>query len=135
MFKLFGFLNTTQQLNTKGIGLGLHICQKIVQQLGGDIICESQWGVGTAFTFVVALHSLQSSKHMEFRRCRNPIQKKYPLIVINEHFEPNHVSLTQRNHPSTRIDLMKPNLFNNGNIPEINNRNHTGNLVDLVNLL
>jgi signal transduction histidine kinase len=25
LFKLFGFLDTTKELNTKGIGLGLHI--------------------------------------------------------------------------------------------------------------
>ena len=26
LFKLFGFIDTTQELNTQGIGLGLHIC-------------------------------------------------------------------------------------------------------------
>jgi hypothetical protein len=25
LFKLFGFIDTTKELNTKGIGLGLHI--------------------------------------------------------------------------------------------------------------
>ena len=29
LFKLFGFLDTTKELNTKGIGLGLHISKKI----------------------------------------------------------------------------------------------------------
>ncbi len=29
LFKLFGFLDTTKELNTKGIGLGLHITKKI----------------------------------------------------------------------------------------------------------
>jgi len=26
LFKLFGYLDTTKELNTQGIGLGLHIC-------------------------------------------------------------------------------------------------------------
>ena len=43
LFKLFGFLETTQQLNTKGIGLGLHICKIIIKQFGGEIICKSKW--------------------------------------------------------------------------------------------
>lgn len=30
LFKLFGFLDTTKEINTKGIGLGLHISKKIV---------------------------------------------------------------------------------------------------------
>jgi len=29
LFKLFGFLDTTKELNTNGIGLGLHICKLI----------------------------------------------------------------------------------------------------------
>ena len=30
LFKLFGFLDTTQELNTKGVGLGLHISKMII---------------------------------------------------------------------------------------------------------
>lgn len=30
MFQLFGFIEQTQDLNPKGIGLGLHICQEVV---------------------------------------------------------------------------------------------------------
>ena len=31
LFQLFGFLEITKELNTKGIGLGLHICKMIIQ--------------------------------------------------------------------------------------------------------
>lgn len=41
LFKLFGFLDETKELNTGGVGFGLHICKMIVQQFGGDIICKS----------------------------------------------------------------------------------------------
>ena len=34
----------------KGTGLGLPICQNIVQKLGGKISCQSKAGVGTTFT-------------------------------------------------------------------------------------
>jgi signal transduction histidine kinase len=30
LFKMFGCLNSTKQMNTQGIGLGLFICKKIV---------------------------------------------------------------------------------------------------------
>lgn len=41
LFKLFGFLDTTKELNTKGIGLGLHISKMICNKFGGDIIVNS----------------------------------------------------------------------------------------------
>ena len=41
LFKLYGFIQETQEINTRGIGLGLHICRQIVRELGGEIICQS----------------------------------------------------------------------------------------------
>lgn len=55
LFKLFGYLDQTKELNTKGIGLGLHICRKIICKFGGEIICQSQWQKGTTFTFLLPL--------------------------------------------------------------------------------
>lgn len=52
LFKLFGFLKTTEKKNTKGIGLGLYISQRIVEFFeGGKIDLHSEIGVGTTFTF------------------------------------------------------------------------------------
>jgi len=47
LFRLFGFLDATKELNKNGIGLGLHICKMIVEQFGGLITCKSEWGKGT----------------------------------------------------------------------------------------
>ena len=55
LFKLFGFLDKTKEINAKGIGLGLHICKKITRIFDGDIICQSKYGQGSNFTFIVAL--------------------------------------------------------------------------------
>ena len=55
LFKLFGFLDSTEELNTGGIGLGLHSSRMIVRQFGGEIICKSVHGKGTSFIFIIAL--------------------------------------------------------------------------------
>lgn len=62
LFKLFGFLDTTKELNTKGIGLGLHISKMICCEFGGDIVVHSEWGKGTNFTFLIALEKLSENK-------------------------------------------------------------------------
>ena len=54
LFKMFGKLKTTGQLNTNGIGLGLHICKRICDSFQGSICLEhSKEGEGSTFTFTM----------------------------------------------------------------------------------
>lgn len=51
LFKLFGFVQTTQEVNTKGIGLGLVISKKIVEMYEGKIGFKSKWKSGSTFAY------------------------------------------------------------------------------------
>ena len=87
LFQLYGFINETEEVNTRGIGLGLHISRKIVRSLGGDITCESEWGRGTRFTFVVKLNSIEHGQPDEENepRIMNPVvMRTYPRVVIKD---------------------------------------------------
>lgn len=55
LFKLFGCLQTTRQMNTQGIGLGLVISENIVKAFGGRIGVKSKPGKGTKFAFSILL--------------------------------------------------------------------------------
>ena len=55
LFKLFGFLTSTQEVNAKGIGLGLYICKKLANRLGGDVTLDSEWGEGATFSLMLPL--------------------------------------------------------------------------------
>ena len=55
LFKLFGFLDNSKELNTKGVGLGLHISQQITGEFGGKILLDSDLGEGATFTFLIDL--------------------------------------------------------------------------------
>ena len=87
LFILFGFLDATKEINTKGIGLGLHISKKICQAFGGDIFCESEWDKGTTFTFLIALDELNKSTSNPDNRTRNPNLKKYAKINLKKKSE------------------------------------------------
>ena len=53
LFKSFGYIDDGQQLNTKGIGLGLNISNQIVTILGGKIEVKSIFGEGSEFKFAI----------------------------------------------------------------------------------
>lgn len=44
-------VETSRNMKTGGHGLGLAIAQELAHQLGGEITAESQYGLGSKFTF------------------------------------------------------------------------------------
>ncbi len=51
LFALFGKLDASKSMNTQGIGLGLNICKKIVNAMGGEINLDSNYTDGACFYF------------------------------------------------------------------------------------
>ena len=86
LFNLYGLVNDSREVNTRGIGLGLNICRMITKKLGGDIGCESVLGVGTTFTFTVKLATInQAQPELESDDgiISNPFNKTdYPKIRL-----------------------------------------------------
>jgi signal transduction histidine kinase len=53
LFKLFGTLQNTRQMNTQGIGLGLVISENIVKAFQGTIGVRSKYNYGSKFAFSI----------------------------------------------------------------------------------
>ena len=49
LFKLFGYLDENQNMNTQGVGLGLYITKMIVQTFEGEVSVDSVLGRGSTF--------------------------------------------------------------------------------------
>ena len=55
IFKRLYRVETSRKMKTGGHGLGLAIAQELAHQLGGEITAESQYGLGSKFTFSLNL--------------------------------------------------------------------------------
>eukprot|EP00347_Sterkiella_histriomuscorum_P002976 403366078 len=64
LFKLFGKFDNQLVVNTKGIGLGLNICKKVVKECGGNIYLESSYKLGASFCF--CMKAVQVKKDENF---------------------------------------------------------------------
>ena len=53
LFSFFGKLESSASLNAQGSGLGLHICKKLSEAMGGYITLESEYAKGTTVTFSI----------------------------------------------------------------------------------
>ena len=81
LFKLYGFLDTTKEINTNGIGLGLHISKMISEQFGGSIICISEPNKGSNFVFLFVLDRQENANERSLRCLNpNPCQSSYKKI-------------------------------------------------------
>ena len=47
---MFGCLNQTRKLNTKGVGLGLLISKMIAEEFNGQVSLRSKFGKGSVFS-------------------------------------------------------------------------------------
>jgi len=49
LFRLFGTIDRTRSLNTKGVGLGLSISKQISEEFAGSVAIRSKPGEGSCF--------------------------------------------------------------------------------------
>ena len=63
LFKLFGKLGTTEEINKSGIGLGLTICKSLTEKMGGEIHVSSIFGKGTSFCFTIPVSQSREIIH------------------------------------------------------------------------
>ena len=76
LFKKFGKLLRTAEMNSEGIGMGLMICQNIVLKSGGSISVHSK-GEDKGATFAFSMHMEQVFKLPEVPETRPRLQGSF----------------------------------------------------------
>lgn len=49
----FGKLDEHSKENAQGTGLGLSICKRMIEQMGGQVMVDSEEKIGTTFTILI----------------------------------------------------------------------------------
>lgn len=86
IFRLFEQVDGSTTRRYGGTGLGLALCQQIVQRMDGDIGVESSVGKGSTFWFTVKLEHLSDS---ESRFSFEPTDK-WRVLVVNNNLNVQH---------------------------------------------
>ena len=73
----------------QGTGLGLAISQQFVKLMGGEIVAESQLGIGSIFTFnIIAKLAPETEKNISSNTqqviCLEPNQSNYRILVVED---------------------------------------------------
>ena len=79
LFEAFKQADESMTREYGGSGLGLSICQRIINLLGGEIKITSQEGVGTEFNFVLPLKINNVSPYAEYNNNVQIFSVKYDL--------------------------------------------------------
>ena len=53
LFEAFQQVAPAGSCLNEGTGLGLHLCRRLAEMLGGSIVCRSEYGKGSTFTLVI----------------------------------------------------------------------------------
>lgn len=92
LFSPFTQVSEGFRRNYQGAGLGLSICKKLVQLMGGNIAVESELGVGTSIYFTIAFGLDQSvddmqtiAKGSEITTQDSPLKNLHVLIAEDDH--------------------------------------------------
>lgn len=84
IFKEFSQVDSSLTRKYGGAGLGLAICKKLVDMMGGKIWFESKEGLGTTFYFTINVKKSHSGQTKEYLLTDFPNLKDKNLLIVDE---------------------------------------------------
>jgi signal transduction histidine kinase/CheY-like chemotaxis protein/ligand-binding sensor domain-containing protein len=85
LFKAFSQVDSSTTRKYGGTGLGLIICEKLVELMGGSIDVESEPGVGTTFHFTISASVNQQIESTQIQSSMRALAGK-KILVVDDNF-------------------------------------------------
>ncbi|MHB9798976.1 transporter substrate-binding domain-containing protein [Pseudomonas sp. MT3] len=107
LFEPFSQASQTSQASRGGTGLGLTICRKLAEMMGGSVQLESQPGEGTRVCVSLSLQVLEplAEEKMAPRLAHQPCGRSLRVLVVDDHAA-NRLLLTQQlEHLGHQVDV------------------------------
>ena len=118
--------STTRQFG--GTGLGLTICTRLVEMMGGEISVESEVGVGSTFRFTVSV-AVAASERRVFLQAEQPVLQGRRVLIVDDNAVNREIlaRMAQRWH-------MVPDAVVSGSdgLAAVDQAQKSGNAYDLV---
>jgi len=90
--RLFQPFERLSETTTEGSGLGLTICKKLVEMMGGEIWVDSQVGVGSEFGFSVPFEISGTTPPLHPAPLENTFRSGVPSFRVTRQLTPPHSS-------------------------------------------
>ncbi|HZH38923.1 MAG TPA: ATP-binding protein, partial [Bacillales bacterium] len=88
IFEQFIQIESPTQNRVKGTGLGLPLCLKLAELLGGNVSVESELGVGSTFVATIPLqYSLPKEELVSSEMSWMIDSNRYPVLVVEDNLE------------------------------------------------
>jgi signal transduction histidine kinase/CheY-like chemotaxis protein len=94
IFNEFYQIDSSLQKEVKGTGLGLALSKKLALALNGDLLLESELGVGSTFTVMIPLVYVEDRPSSNLGAQQILDQVKYPVLVVED--DPNDLALFEK---------------------------------------
>jgi len=85
IFQEFAQIDSALQRNVRGTGLGLPLCRKLAQLLGGSVSVQSDPGLGSTFIAEIPLSVVQGTGSSAI--VWEPVPGRIPVLVVEDAFE------------------------------------------------